>query len=789
MKMGWTKALADLRSQPIKIALLWIAIAVGALAVMAGFGSRIVLEREISASFDGSDPAAIVVWTDDVDASLLARVSAMEGVTGVDARRLVRARVEVANGDWRSLLLYSVRDFSNMQVSQVYTVEGQWPPPTGSVVVERSAVSVVRGGMGESLTIRVPGRSEPHSVDITGIAIDPARAPGWQDNLGYAYATPETLAALGLGEQLDELHIDIKGDRSQAQVVAMRVNALMGEMRVPVHRVEVPPRKHPHADHMQAMLLLLQILAVLSLLLSALLAANLFASMLARHTRQIGVMKALGGSPWMISRIYLTLVSIVAGSASVVGVMGGILVSQKFSSFAGQQLNLHAPEVHVPLWVVAIVIVVAALVPIVAAFIPIRRATRMPVREALQDVGIQWHGKQQPTRATLGLPIILRLSLRNSLRRRGRFVLTMVSFAVGGAMLMTAANVHRSLIGAVDVSLGSRDDAIEVRLLRPGSTADLVHRISEIEGVTEVAPWGAVLAGFGLPTNSGSDALTVAGRYGLLAPPDGAIPEAAKLVQGRWVSGESQAVEIVVNRQLLALEPHLSVGASATLFVGDRRSLATIVGVIEEVAPASAYIAPTGMQRVLGASNVSGGARIVLRDGVDDAQIVAELEEVLTAEGWFPVYLMTRAQLRTAMVDHFMILLAVLIALALAAVLVGVLGLATTTSINVLERQREIGVSKAMGASAWMVRWMILTEGASTTAASLVLAIALSVPSSVFVGFIAGSHGLHVSLPYKTSAEAIFAWVLLSSLATIVACLGPAEQAVRRPVRHLITYE
>ena len=789
MKMGLTKAIADLRSQPVRVALLWIAIAVGALAVMAGFGSRVVLEREIRASFDGSDPAAVVVWTDDVDASLLARVSEVDGVTGVDARRLVRARVEATDGDWRSLLLYGVRDFSNMHVSRVYPVEGQWPPPTGSVVVEQSAVAVVRSSVGEPIVVRVAGGSGPHEIDVAGIAHDPARAPGWQDNLGYAYATPETLSALGLGEQLDELHIDVAGDRDQAQLVATRVDAVMAEMGVPVHRVEVPPRKHPHADHMQAMLLLLQVLAALSLLLSALLAANLFASMLARHTRQIGVMKTLGGSPLMISRIYLALAGIVSVSASGVGAMGGVFVSQQFSSFAGRQLNLYDPQVSVPLWVVAIVVVVAASVPVAAAFVPIRRATRMAVREAIQDVGIHWSGKLRTARASLGLPVILRLSLRNSLRRRGRFVLTMVSFAVGGAMLMTAANVHRSLIGAVDASLGSRDDAIEVRLLRPALTADLVDRISEIEGVTNVAPWGAVLAGFALPTGSGSGGLTVAGRYGLLAPPDGVIHDSAELVQGQWVSGESQAVEVVVNRQLLALEPHLTVGTSTTLLVGSRRSPATIVGVVEEIAPASAYVAPTDMQRVLGVSNVSGGARIVLRDGVDTARVAAELEEFLAVEGWFPAYLMTRDELRTAMVDHFMILLVVLVALALAAVLVGVLGLSTTMSINVLERQREIGVSKAMGASAWTVRRMILAEGAATTAASLVLALALSVPLSAFVGFIAGSHGLHVSLPYQTSIEAIFAWVLLASIATIVACLGPAEQAVRRPVRHLIAYE
>ncbi|MEM6732208.1 MAG: ABC transporter permease, partial [Myxococcota bacterium] len=148
-----------------------------------------------------------------------------------------------------------------------------------------------------------------------------------------------------------------------------------------------------------------------------------------------------------------------------------------------------------------------------------------------------------------------------------------------------------------------------------------------------------------------------------------------------------------------------------------------------------------------------------------------------------------REQLRRAMVDHFMILLVVLLALAAAAILVGVLGLSTTMSINVLERQKEIGVAKATGASALAIRKLVLVEGAATSGTSMVVAFALSIPLSALVGFVVGSHGLHVSLPYQTSAEGILLWVSLAAIATIVACVGPAERSLRQPVRQLIAYE
>ncbi|MEM6532519.1 MAG: ABC transporter permease [Myxococcota bacterium] len=789
MRITVAKAVADLRSYPLKVTLLWLSIATGSLAVMAAFGARLVLEREIERSFARSRPAAVVLWTDDVDAVLLRKVSNVEGVAGVDARRLVRARVAVPGGEWRSLLVYGVRDFSDIVVARVYPVEGGWPPPLGSVVLEQSGLSVIHGRLGTPIRVRVPGPKGNQSLHVSGISHDPARAPGWQDNLGYAYATPATLGLLGLGTELNELHVDVPGSRQRAEEVAARVRGVVTAMGLPVHRVEVPPRRHPHADHMHAMLLLLQVLALLSLLLSALLAANLFAAMLAQQVRQVGVMKTLGATKWTVARIYLSQASLVAMPASIVGSLGGIVAAKQFSRFAADQLNLHNPSVDISFGAITAVIAIGTLVPLIAAWVPIRRAAAMRVREAIQDTGIRWDGPRTPFSFGPALPVSLRLALRNSLRRPGRFGLTVVALAVGGAMFMTAANVHRALIAAVDSSLSSRTDDLEVRFLEPVPSSGLVASLSAVEGVKEVVPWGAVMAGFAHPAQDPMHRAAVIGRYSLLAPPKGIQPRSARVVQGRWLAAENEGVEIVVNRQLLAVAPHLAPGVETTALVGAKSTPVRIVGVVEEIAAAAAYVTPPGMERVLGAAGSSGAVRVDIRDDVDPSSVAREIEVAQASKGWFPVYQMTREQLRRAMVDHFMILLVVLLALAGAAIFVGVLGLSTTMSINVLERQKEIGVAKATGASRWAIRKLVLVEGAATSSASVVLALVLSMPLSVAVGFVVGSHGLHVSLPYRTSIEGILLWVSLAAIATVVACLGPAERSLRLPVRQLIAYE
>ncbi len=789
------KVVSDLTEQPGRALLVFLAIALGAAALTVALGARSVLLREIPASFATAEPPAVVVWLEDVDSQVLEGVRTLPGVADADARRLVRARVEVAPGDWRALLLFGARDFSDLRVSAFEPLEGEWPPERGTVLVERSGLPVLGAvtdvGTGDTLTVRVPGGALA-SLPIGGVVHDPALAPGWQDNAAYAYVSRETLSDLGLGGHLDELRVTVADDRGSDRSVAGRVADDTADWLVEagydVLRVEVPPRRHPHTDHMTTMLLLLSVFSALALVLSGALAASVVGAFLARQARQIGAMKTIGARSPDIAAIYLAMIAALAAPAVVIGLGAGLLGARSFSAYAARQLNLDVASHAVGPPTLLAIVCVGLAVPLVAAAIPIARAARMPVQKALQDPGITAPGTRGRTKtrlgrllAGLGQPTVL--AVRNSFRRPVRLWLTLFALALGGAALMTAANVYVSLIAAVDRSLDRRGDDIDARLLRPVDAADLLADVSALPGVSHVEAWGGALVA--LNTQEGADRSR--GRYGLLAPPPDTALLDVPIVDGRWPEA-AQLGELVVNRNLQAIEPALVIGADVQLALGPRSVRGRIVGLIEEVAEPSLYTNPTTFAELAGADGLAGVIRVAADPGAED-RLASQIEEVIVDAGSMPALLFTRPALRQAMVGHFAILLALLSTAALAAIIVGGLGLAASMGLNVLERTREIGIIRAMGARPAAVRNLILAEGYAIAFASVLLAGILSVPLSMAVASIVGNHGLHLTLPLVFSPIGVLAWTILVAVLTLIACMGPARRAMRTPVCDAIAYE
>ena len=777
------KIVGDLTEQPVRPLLVFLAIALGAAALTVAVGARSILLREIPASFASAEPAAAVLWLEDVDEEILGDVRGLPGVVDADARRLVRARVEVAPGDWRTLLLFGVQDFSDLRVSSFETLEGQWPPERGAILVERSGLPVLGAGTGDDITVRVPGGA-PASLPIGGIVHDPALAPGWQDSAAYAYASRETLTDLGLGGHLDELRITVSGDRSVAAHVAGDAADWLAEAGHDVSRVEMPPRRHPHSDHMATMLLLLSAFGTLALVLSGTLAASVTAAFLARQARQIGVMKTIGACSSDIGTIYLAMIAVLAAPATALGLCSGLLGARCFSDFAARQLNLDVTSHAVGATTLLAIVCIGIAVPLVAAAIPIARAVCMPIQKALQDPGItapRARGRAWGLLRGMGRPTLL--AVRNSFRRPARLWLTLFALALGGAALMTASNVYVSLIAAVDRSLDRRGDDIDVRLLTPLDAAAIVADIRALPGVTHVEAWGGALVAF----NTEEDEDRSRGRYGLLAPRPDTVLLNVPIVEGRWPDATGIG-DLVVNRNLQAIEPALVIGADVRLALGPRSVTGRIVGVIEEVAEPSFYTNQRTYWELAGTDDLAGAIRAVTSPGAE-GRVASAIEDVIVDAGSTPALMFTRPALRQAMVDHFAILLALLSAAALAAVIVGGLGLAASMSLNVLERTREIGVIRAIGARPAGVRRLILIEGYAISLASVLLSGVLSVPLSMAVTGIVGNHGLHLTLPLVFSPTGVLAWAVVVAVLTLIACMGPARRAMRTPVCDAIAYE
>jgi putative ABC transport system permease protein len=136
-----------------------------------------------------------------------------------------------------------------------------------------------------------------------------------------------------------------------------------------------------------------------------------------------------------------------------------------------------------------------------------------------------------------------------------------------------------------------------------------------------------------------------------------------------------------------------------------------------------------------------------------------------------------------------LIMLALLSSAAIAALIVGALSLATSISLSVLERSREIGVMRAIGASDGRIRRLLFTEGAILCVVSVGLAIVVSLPFTALVQRVVGEHGLHVTMPFSVSIQAFAVWAVAAALVLVLASLLPARTALLSPVREVLAQE
>ena len=222
-----------------------------------------------------------------------------------------RGRIRTGSGEWRRLVIFVVRDFRNLRISTVTPEAGEWPPAPGGILIERDAFQVAKAAIGDIVTIETPSGRE-QKLRVAGRVHDAGQAQARMENIVYGYITPATLAALGETPALDRLYMLAGENRfpvdEEAHVnrVAADVKAWLEANGHVVRRMDVPaPGEHPHAAIMGALLLAMAVFGIFILVLSGVIVVNLLLATMAAERRQIGVMKAIGGTRGQIACIYL----------------------------------------------------------------------------------------------------------------------------------------------------------------------------------------------------------------------------------------------------------------------------------------------------------------------------------------------------------------------------------------------------------------------------------------------------------------------------------------------------
>lgn len=134
-------------------------------------------------------------------------------------------------------------------------------------------------------------------------------------------------------------------------------------------------------------------------------------------------------------------------------------------------------------------------------------------------------------------------------------------------------------------------------------------------------------------------------------------------------------------------------------------------------------------------------------------------------------------------------LICLMLAMALLAAVVGSIGLMGTMSINVVERGREIGVMRAIGATSPAIARLFVIEGVLIGMLSWLLAWPLSSPGALAFSNAVGQTVMHLPLDFAFSVNGVIIWPGLVLVLSALASLWPALRATRVSVREALAYE
>ena len=134
-------------------------------------------------------------------------------------------------------------------------------------------------------------------------------------------------------------------------------------------------------------------------------------------------------------------------------------------------------------------------------------------------------------------------------------------------------------------------------------------------------------------------------------------------------------------------------------------------------------------------------------------------------------------------ITTFLMIMAVLLAI------VGALGLTGTMGINVLERTREIGVMRAIGASSVNVGMVFVIEALCIGILSWLAGLLLALPVAALLSHQVGVLFLETPLTFTFSFLGTAIWFVLAAVLSAAASLVPAWNATRLSVRDVLSYE
>ncbi len=789
----WKKVIADFWGNKVRTILVTLSIAIGVFAVGFVTSTYMILQTDVPTDFQSANPHVAVIYTDSFDEDLLSTIRKLSGIAAAEGRGTVAARLRSADGSTYPLQIISIPNINDIQIDKLRLEQGSPTLRSREVYLERQEASKLGYKTGDTIQFLLADGTR-RDLSIAGIVQDVTGGSFIFSGQASAYTDPRTLVWLGgsaLNNQLLFTTSKNGHDETDVSDVAENINRKLEQSGLQVYATLINQTgQHPSQQILNALLALLGGLGILSVFLSTFLVVNTISGLMSQQVRQIGVMKAIGASMGQITGIYLVLVLAFGISALILAIPTAAVASYSMCTLLARAMNINLAPFRVPVASILIQIGIGLGIPVLGALVPILSAARMTVRSAISSYGLSSVGRRgwfdRLLETIRGLPRPLLLSIRNTFRRKGRLLLTLSTLILGGAIFISVFGVQELIYLALDKTFGYTLADVNVNFSRPYRLERLQAAVEGVEGVRSMEGWtfesAQILREDG---ETGEDVQLIAlpGQSKLIIP---------AMTSGRWLVPEDQNA-LVVGNHYIKIRPETQVGDVVQIQIGEKEFPFTIIGIYEMAGSPNVPMVFTNFEYLSRLTNKIGQAsslRIVTdrSDPARQTEVMRALESRFKELG-MQANLQTGSDTNSQQSAPVKILIYLLLAMVALISTVGGLGLTGTMSMNVLERRREIGVMRSIGAEDQAIFQLVVVEGTLIGLISWAFGALVSIPIARLLNRAVGVAMLNVPLKFVFSFQGLWLWLIVVLILASLASLIPARSAVRLTVHDVLAYE
>jgi len=801
MSVIWFKVWSDLWNNKIRTLLAILSIAVGVFAIGVIFGMSDQLLTGMDTSHQNDIPSHINMFlTTRIDEDTAIRLKTIEGLEDVEVLNSESIRYKLNPDDeWRAGMIVMSNDYDDQTYDVLQLKAGEWPKKN-NIGIERLSSQAFGIDIGDQVIFELDGTDR--ALEVTGkIRHNFVEPPDFGGDAVF-FAGAQGLERFNVPNgTYNNLKARVTPYSPElARQVASEIKDRLGKEGIGVAvTFYQKPDEHWGRFIVEGITLVLQVLAVISLFMSVVLVTNTMTALITQQTHQIGIIKAIGGRTQTIIMIYLAGVVTYGLLALLIAVPPAAFLAFGLTQNFLNLFNIDYDIFQVSTRALVLQTIAALAVPLLAALWPVLSGAGTTVRQAIASYGLggsfgsSWLDRAVERVAAKVFSSPYAIALGNMFRRKGRLILTQLVLVAAGTMFLAVMSLSESINHSLDNDIARRGFDIHLGFEDTYRIDRTVKMAETVPGVEAAEMWYSHAASVLKEGQRLKEAGIGADLIGIPADSEMFHP---RILAGRWLQpGDGR---VIVIKQSMAEDNDIHVGDTVVLDLGELGDNTwQVVGIYQvfysddfETDP---IYAPQDVVFTTTKKH-NEGARLLISTQSSQPDYVRSVFQTLrtlfeSRQMDLEIFATgTALEDRENATTEFSTTITMLMSLAIIVALVGGIGLMGSLSISVVERVREIGVMRAVGARSTTVMGMFMLEGVFQGLLSWLIVVPLSFIIGRPLSAALGQAMFDANLDYQYNLFAVLIWLIIILTISIFASIIPARNATRVSVRESLAY-